>query len=306
MDWDLDNGEILNTYKNEFELLKTIFFMKEGIRDYLWKVSSDLKPFWQVTIFHTRLPHKPNHGLGLRQGWNSENFQKWVWLAQNDFFHERRHTRSFFQSFKWFKAILTSYHISHQTSPQQNHGLGLRQGWNSENFQKWVWLAKNDFFHERRHTRSFLQSFKWFKAILTSYHISHQTSPQTKSLIGDLDKGEIIKTSKKEFDWLKTIFYMKEGIRDHFCKVSSDLKPFWQVTIFHTRLPHKPNHGLGLRQGWNSENFQKWVWIAQNNFFHERRHTRSFLQSFKWFKAILTSYHISHQTSAQTKSWIGT
>ena len=34
------------------------------------------------------------------------------------------------------------------------------------------WL-KNDFFHERRHTRSFLQSFKWFKAILTSYHISH-------------------------------------------------------------------------------------------------------------------------------------
>ena len=31
MDWDLDNGEILNTYKNEFELLKTIFFMKEGI-----------------------------------------------------------------------------------------------------------------------------------------------------------------------------------------------------------------------------------------------------------------------------------
>ena len=49
---------------------------------------------------------------------------------------------------------------------------------------KWVWLAKNDFFHERRHTRSFLQSFKWFKAILTSYHISHQTFPQTKSWIG--------------------------------------------------------------------------------------------------------------------------
>ena len=35
-----------------------------------------------------------------------------------------------------------------------------------------VWLAQNDFFHERRHTRSFLQSFKWFQAILTSYHIS--------------------------------------------------------------------------------------------------------------------------------------
>ena len=87
---------------------------------------------------------------------------------------------------------MTSYHISHKTSPQTNHGLGLKQGWNSENLQKWFWLAQNDFF-------------------------------------------------------------MKEGIRDHFCKVSSDLKPFWQVTIFHTRLPNKPNHGLGLRQGWNSE-----------------------------------------------------
>ena len=62
----------------------------------------------------------------------------------------------------------------------------------------------------------------------------------------DLDKGEILKTYKNEFDRLKTIFFMKEGIRDHFCKVSSD------------------------------------------------------------FKAILTSYHISHQTSPKTKPWIGT
>ena len=31
----------------------------------------------------------------------------------------------------------------------------------------------------------------------------------------DLDKGEILKTSKNEFDWLKMIFFMKEGIRDH-------------------------------------------------------------------------------------------
>ena len=38
--------------------------------------------------------------------------------------------------------------------------------------------------------------------------------------------GEILKTCKNEFDWLKTIFFMKEGIRDHFLKVSSDLKPF--------------------------------------------------------------------------------
>ena len=130
--------------------------------------------------------------------------------------------------------------------------------------------------------------------------------PTNQIMDWDLDKGEILKIYKNEFDWLKTIFFMKEGIRDHFCKVSSDLKPFWQVTIFHTRLPHKPNHGLGLKQGWNSENLQKWFWLAQNDFSHERRHTRSFLQSFKWFQAILTSYHISHQTSPQTKSWIGT
>ena len=159
--------------------------MKEGIRDHFCKVSSDLKPFWQVTIFHTRLPHKPNHGLGLRQRWNSEHLQKWVWIAQNDIFHERRHTWSFLKSFKWFKAILTSYHISHQTSPQTKSWVGtLDKGEilkTSKNEFDWL---KTIFFHERRHTRSFLQSFKWFKAILTSYHISHQTSPQTKSWIG--------------------------------------------------------------------------------------------------------------------------
>ena len=184
MDWDLDKGEILKTSKNEFDWLKTIFFMKEGLHNHFRKVSSDLKPFWQVTIFHTRLSHTPNHGLGLRQGWNSENLQQWVWLAQNDFFHERRHTRSLLKSFKWFKAILkiTIFHTRLPHKP--NHGLELRQGWNSENLQKWVWLAQNDFFRERRHTQSFLQSFKWFKAILTSYHISHQTSTQTKSWIG--------------------------------------------------------------------------------------------------------------------------
>ena len=100
MDWDLDKGEILKTYKNEFEWLKTIFFMKEGIRDHFWKVSSDLKPFWQVTMFYTRLPHKPNHGLGLRKGWNSENLQKWVWMAQNDFFSWKKAYAIIFEKFQ--------------------------------------------------------------------------------------------------------------------------------------------------------------------------------------------------------------
>ena len=184
LDWDLDKGEILKTYKNEFDWLKTIFFVKEGIRDHFCKVSSDLKPFWQVTIFHTRLPHKPNHELGLRQRWNSENLKKWVWMAQNDIFHEKRHTRSFLKVSSDFKQFwqVTIFHTWLPHKP--NHGLGLRQRRNSENLQKWVWMAQNDIFHEKRHTRSFLKSFKWFQAILTSYHISHQTSPQTKSWIG--------------------------------------------------------------------------------------------------------------------------
>ena len=169
-----------------------------------------------------------------------------------------------------------------------------------KNLQKWVWMAQNDIFHEKRHTRSFLKSFKWFQAILTSYYIFTPDFPTNQIMDWDLDKGEILKTYKNEFTGLKR-FFVKEGLRDHFCKVSSDLKPFWQVTIFHTRLPHKPNHGLGLRQGWNSENLKKWVWMAQNDIFHEKRHTRSFLKSFKWFQAILTSYYISHQTSPPTK-----
>ena len=305
MDSDLDKGEILKTYKNEFEWLKTIFFMKEGIRDHFCKVSSDLKPFWQVTIFHTRLPHKPNHGVGLRQGRNSENLQKWVWMALNDIFHEKRHTRSFWKVSSDFKQFwqVTLFHTRLPHKP--NHGLGLRQGRNSENLQKWIWLAWNDFFRERRLTRSFLQSFKWFQAILTSYYISHQTSQKPNYGLG-LRQGRNSENLQNEFDWVKTIFFMKKGIRDQFWKVSGDLKLFWQVTIFHTWVPHKPNHGLGLIQGWNSENLQKWVWLAKNDFFHEGRHTWPFLQSFKWFKAILTSYHISHQTSPQTKSWIGT
>ena len=141
MDWDLDKGEILKTYKNEFEWLKTIFFMKKGIRDLFEK-------FQVISSHFDKLPY-------------------------------------------------------------------------------------------------FTPDF-----------------PTNQIMDWDLDKSEILKTYKNEFEWLKTIFFMKKGIRDHFCTVSSDLKPFWQVTIFYTRLPHKPNHGLGLRQGRNSENLQKWVWLA--------------------------------------------
>ena len=105
MDWDLDKGEILKTYKNEFELLKRIFFMKEGIRDHFCKVSSDLKPFEKLPYFTPDFP--------------------------------------------------------------TNQIMGM-----------------------------------------------------------DLDKGEILKTTKMSLTGSKRFFFMKKGIRDHFCKVSSDLKQF--------------------------------------------------------------------------------
>ena len=261
MDWDLDKGEILKTYKNEFDWLKTIFFMKKGIRDHFCKVSSDLKPFWQVTIFHTRLPHKPNYGLGLRQGWNSENLQKWVWLAQNDFFHWRRYTRSFLKSFKWFKAIwqVTMFHTRLPTNQIMDWDLDkgeiLKTYKNEFEWLKTIFFMKEGIRDHFCKVSSDLKPF-WQVTIFTP------DFPTNQIMDWDLDKGEILKTYKNKFDWLKTIFFMKNGIRDHFYKVSSDFKPFWQVTIFHTRLPHKPNHGLGLRQGRNSENLQKWVWLA--------------------------------------------
>ena len=44
----------------------------------------------------------------------------------------------------------------------------------------------------------------------------------------DLDKGEILKTSKNEFDWLKMIFFMKEGIRDHNVQNHHFAKMSWR------------------------------------------------------------------------------
>ena len=202
LDWDLDKAEILKTYKNEFDWLKTIFFMKEGIRDHFCKVSNDLKPFWQVTIFHTRLPHKPNHGFGLKQGWNSENLQKWFLTGLKTIFLMKEGIRDHFCKVSSDLKPFWQVTIFHTRLPHKpNHGLGLRQEWNSENLKKWV-----------------------------------------------------LNGSKRYFSWKKAYAIIFESF--------NDFKPFWQVTIFHTRLPHKPNLGLGLRQGWNSENLQKWVWLA--------------------------------------------
>ena len=182
---------------------KRYFSWKKAYANHFCKVSSDLKPFWQVTIFHTRLPHKPNHGLGLRQGWNSENLKKCVWMAQKRYFSWKKAYAIIFEKFSSDFKPFWQVTIFHTRLPHKpNLGLGLR--------------------------------------------------PRLK----------FWKLTKMSLTGLKRFFFMKKGIRDHFCKVSSDFKPFWQVTIFHTRLPHKPNLGLGLRKGWNSENLQKWVWLA--------------------------------------------
>ena len=122
----------------------------------------------------------------------------------------------------------------------------------------------------------------------------------------DLNKGEILKTYKMILTGSKRFFSWKKAYAIIFAKFSSDLKPFWQVTIFHTDFPTNQIMDWDLNNGEILKTYKNEFDWLKNEFFHEKRHTRAFLQSFKWFKAILTSYHISHQTPPQTKSWIGT
>ena len=311
MDWHLDKGEILKIYKNEFEWLKTIFFMKEGIHDHFCKVSSDFKPFWQVTIFHTRLSHTPDFPTHQIMDWDLDKGE--ILKTYNNefdrpktiFFMKEGICDHFWKVSSDLKPFWKLPYLTQDFPTNQIMDWNLDKGeYLKTNKKEFDWLKTIFFVKEgiRNHFWKVSSDLKPFWQV-TIFHTRLRHKPN--HWLG-FRQGWNYKNFQKKFDWLKTIFFMKEGIRDHFCKVSSDLKQFWQVTIFHTRLPHKPNHGLGLRQGWNSKNLQKWVWIAQNDIFHERRHTRSFLQSFKWFKAILTSYHILHQTSPQTKSWVWT
>ena len=203
-----------------------IFFMKEGIHDNFCKVLSDFKLFWQVTIFNTRLLQIPNHRLGLRQGWNSENPKKWVWLAQNDFFHERRHTRSFLQTFKWFQANLTSYHISHQTSPDTKSWIGTQTRVKFWKLQKMSLTGSKWFLSWKKAHAIIFAKFQVISSHFDKLPYFTADFPRYQIMDWDLDKGEILKTPKNEFDWLKIISFMKEGTRNHFCKVSSDFKPY--------------------------------------------------------------------------------
>ena len=141
---------------------------------------------------------------------------------------------------KWFQAILLPYFTADFPRYQimdwdLDKGEILKTPKN-----EFDWLKMISFMKEGTREKNHFEPVKLKGEIFGVFRISPLSKSQSNH-DWDLDKGEILKTS-----WLKMIFFMKEGIHDHFCKVSSDFKPFWQVTIFHTRLPQIPN---GLRQG---------------------------------------------------------
>ena len=124
MDWDLDKGEILKTYKNEFECSKRYFYWKKAYAIFFEKFQVISSHFDKLPYFTPDFPTNQIMDWDLDKSEILKTYKKWVWMAQNDIFHEKRHTRSFLHSFKWFKAILTSYHILHQTSPQTKSWIG--------------------------------------------------------------------------------------------------------------------------------------------------------------------------------------
>ena len=62
---------------------------------------------------------------------------------------------------------------------------------------------------------------------VTIFHLRFSQIPNHG--LGQETIGEILKTCKNEFNWLKMIFFIKEDIFDHLCKVSSDFKTSYKV-----------------------------------------------------------------------------
>ena len=148
MDWDLDKVKFWN--KNEFDWLKMIFSWKKAyaiIFDKWFKAR-------QVTIFPPDFPRYQIMDWDLDKGEILKTFKnEFDWLKM---------------IFSWKKA----YAII---------------------FAKFQLIS------------SHFDKLPYFTPDFPRYQI----------MDWDLDKGEILKTSKNEFDWLKMIFFMKEGIRDH-------------------------------------------------------------------------------------------
>ena len=120
----------------------------------------------------------------------------------------------------------------------------------------------------------------------------------------DLDKGEILKPSKNKFDWLKMIFSWKKAYAIIFAKFQVISSHFDKLPYFTPDFPRYQIMDWDLDKGEilkTSKNEFDWLKMI-----FSWKKAYAIIFDFKWFKAILTSYHISHQTSPDTKSWIGT
>ena len=150
--------------------------------------------------------------------------------------------------------------------------------------------------------------FEKFQVISSNFDkLLHFTPdfPTNQIMDWDLDKGEILKTYKNVFEWLKTIFFLKKAYAIIFEKFQVISSNFDKLLYFTPDFPTNQIMDWDLDKG-EILKLTKMNLTGLKRIFSWKKAYAIILQSFKWFKAILTSYHISHQTSPQTKSWIGT
>ena len=123
--------------------------------------------------------------------------------------------------------------------PQETKGEILKTCKTEFDWLKMIFFIKEDI--------QYSIIFAKFQAISSQYAKLPYFSPNTKLPnhgFPQTTKGEILKTCKNEFDWLKMIFFIKEDTFHHLCKVSSDFKPICQVTLFHPQIPNYLNQAL--------------------------------------------------------------
>ena len=137
-------------------------------------------------------------------------------------------------------------------------------------------MAQNDIFHEKEAYAIIFAKFQVISSHFDKLPYFTPDFPTNQIMDWDLDKGEILKTYKNEFDWLKTIFSWKKAYAIIFCKVSSDFKPFWQVTIFHTRLPTNEILDWDLDKAEILKTYKNEFDWLKTIFFMKEGHTRSF------------------------------
>ena len=115
------------------------------------------------------------------------------------------------QSFKWFKAILTSYHIFTSDFPQnQIMDWDLDKGEILKTYKMSLNGSKRYFSWKK----AYAIFFKKFQVISSHFDKLPYVTPDfpTNQIMDlDLDKSEILKTYKNEFEWLKTIFSWKKA-----------------------------------------------------------------------------------------------